>query len=1275
MRVLLLILLLLFSACSQKNSKAKVSFSKLGFLANATNYHGGIKIWGVESGKSLAFSISMMGEGDLKQIDLPIGSWDFYAVGWDGNGAGSSNLYEGVVKCGRATKTLAAADESIYITLSSVSCGDYFSYPGYVDVNSEFLPLELISCNSAITAGPSNNCASALLGLARSYRVAMPDFLPSPLYTTSDTGRPYTFPFESRCIVDGDGDSRALSGVKIPQGTFAMSPLVVGIASYSSNDCSGVPLSKRTFYKNLMVPDPVATHASISVSATHTRVFLEDIFPSADLPTSLEFTSFPTNITTGYNFGFGIQLKKVDGSNYVGSSNYIVALSAHSSPVTCTGSISGTLGGTITQNTTSGVASYSGLNYTYSEPVYIKAIVTGPGSVNFGVCSPTSITFSSASSAHHLAWGTIPPISAVVGTAMPAFSVRVEDISNIQDNSATNIIDLFACSDPGCTACTAAPLNNASATAATGLATFSSRYFTSSGSYYLKAYATGLIHACSSQITVSASGGPDHIEFVDLPSNVNDYTAFTFKVATKDAGGGLWVTSSRNIQLSFYNTAGCIGGVPSGTFSGSTNLATSSGVATFTSSMFDMNSDLLTGGRGEFYIKAQNLTETAQTACRKVIVSSCPQNYVYVNANPLMGTFSDFCVAKYEMKDNATIATSTPSNTPWVNISISDAEAKCLAIGQHLISNQEWMTLARAVEYDPTNWQSGAIDTGALHHGHSHGTTPTMQSANEDDFYSCAYTTDTPLLFSLCGDAGAQRRTLNLPEGEVIWDFAGNADEWIDWDLHASGINMAYLNGATLNNSTFANAIATAPSLALNHFKFTPSKSSWNHTTQGVGMINTSAVYANAYAARGGNYQDGLLWGAGIYTLDFMTDSPTSTNSTTGFRCAYTPTYPINNASSHTPFAQDLSGATVDDGGSAIALAHDGRLVVATNVSNNLGYSSGVISFFNRVPSVSYSSGFNIGWNDSFNQVVNDLLVDDSGMVISVGRTDEAALLNDIAIWRHQPNGTPGWSVILNAANHNGLQGFGQINGGDQEAHAVILDWEKNVLAVGTAFNGVSDDLPTLWKVSSSGSVIGSAFLTNVAGVATDVAVLSDGNYLVSGYVATGMQLWFVDKTSLSATPLSDGASGYQAHTIIQIPGLDDFFALGTDGADLHIWKFLSNGTFAGTSLDNGFGASGRQVVNLAGVETGYAGVIKNGSLIIAGERVGSNAAFAVKIDASTGVVDASFGDADSSYDGYYIDPNAGSKASDIVQDGMGVLYMVGARPVSGLDTAIWKLK
>ena len=183
---------------------------------------------------------------------------------------------------------------------------------------------------------------------------------------------------------------------------------------------------------------------------------------------------------------------------------------------------------------------------------------------------------------------------------------------------------------------------------------------------------------------------------------------------------------------------------------------------------------------------------------------TCPTGYIPVPGNSLYQT-KDFCVMKYEAKavatsaptvglttpttgyntidDNNTTATtaangravaSVASGYPIANIDQPTAASYCSTAGASLISNAEWMTIARNIEGQLSNWTTGtaastAIGTGGLYRGHSDGTPDTALEAGADND---GYIGTGNSGFSI------ERRTHTLSNGEVIWDLGGNVWEW-----------------------------------------------------------------------------------------------------------------------------------------------------------------------------------------------------------------------------------------------------------------------------------------------------------------------------------------------------------------------------------------------------------------------------------------------------------------------------------------------------------------
>ncbi len=156
---------------------------------------------------------------------------------------------------------------------------------------------------------------------------------------------------------------------------------------------------------------------------------------------------------------------------------------------------------------------------------------------------------------------------------------------------------------------------------------------------------------------------------------------------------------------------------------------------------------------------------------------SCPKGYVLVPGNPDYSTPTpgkDFCVMKYEASKKRLFGGKrkavSAKKVPWVWISRSEAEAACEANGPgyHLITNSEWMTLARNIESTPANWSGGRIGKGVIPRGKSNSYVPSAPSHDENPYFGTSYPDDW-----------THKRTHELSNGEVIWDMAGNVWEWV----------------------------------------------------------------------------------------------------------------------------------------------------------------------------------------------------------------------------------------------------------------------------------------------------------------------------------------------------------------------------------------------------------------------------------------------------------------------------------------------------------------
>lgn len=252
---------------------------------------------------------------------------------------------------------------------------------------------------------------------------------------------------------------------------------------------------------------------------------------------------------------------------------------------------------------------------------------------------------------------------------------------------------------------------------------------------------------------------------------------------------------------------------------------------------------------------------------------ACPNGFITVPGNEKYNT-KDFCVMKYEASDLNGIASSQPNQKPWVDISqtMSETLSKASCDGCHLITENEWMTIAQNVLSVPSNWILGSVGGEYIYSGHSNDQPAKMLSSGSDDsdgYYGIGDETTT-----------SQRRTLTLTNGQVIWDFAGNASEWTSGQTTGGQPGFAdetAYSWKEWNTITINGNLQTIPIPGYGNEE----ASIWS-SRQGVGRL-----YSNAHDdkltgfIRGGDYNSGES--SGVMALD-LSHAPDYRSAMTGFR-------------------------------------------------------------------------------------------------------------------------------------------------------------------------------------------------------------------------------------------------------------------------------------------------------------------------------------------------------------------------------------------------------
>jgi hypothetical protein len=237
---------------------------------------------------------------------------------------------------------------------------------------------------------------------------------------------------------------------------------------------------------------------------------------------------------------------------------------------------------------------------------------------------------------------------------------------------------------------------------------------------------------------------------------------------------------------------------------------------------------------------------------------------------------------------------SVPSGYPITRITQSDAATRCSTVSvngsaAHLMTNNEWMTIARNLEVRDENWTTGTVGSGMMFRGHSDNSIDAALVASSDDSQGYLGTSDSSI------SNPEQKRTMVLSNGAVIWDMGGNA-----WERLADSAQRQYQPIAWDGVTNYANVfgwsefssgvttrfIRTFKAGPLEYDDVAPSDSSYN-SNQGVGSVfhyslsgdSNTTVYSYL---RGGRWSSGI--NAGIFTLG-LDIQPNTTSLNISFRC------------------------------------------------------------------------------------------------------------------------------------------------------------------------------------------------------------------------------------------------------------------------------------------------------------------------------------------------------------------------------------------------------
>ncbi|MFB6159407.1 MAG: hypothetical protein ABEJ95_07185 [Candidatus Nanohalobium sp.] len=263
-----------------------------------------------------------------------------------------------------------------------------------------------------------------------------------------------------------------------------------------------------------------------------------------------------------------------------------------------------------------------------------------------------------------------------------------------------------------------------------------------------------------------------------------------------------------------------------------------------------------------------------------VDVSKTPDRYMDTSG------MSDFYLMKYEARNSGGTPVSKPGVSIYRNINQTQAMKKCRSIGASLVSGRQWMAVAHQAAVNPDNWADGVVGSTISSGGG-------LYSGNTGNSNSVSYNGPNPDP----SQSNATKRTLELANGEKVWDLSGNVWEWtsnsfktLNGKYQSPRVNGNPGNEAwnELNEITSWNGMPSSSG----------TNSTWN-ADQGIGRIylNGDQTYGEGSLGNGEYYnvsavQRGGHWGdgrdAGVFSA-LLHNAPSNTRWTIGFRCAKTP--------------------------------------------------------------------------------------------------------------------------------------------------------------------------------------------------------------------------------------------------------------------------------------------------------------------------------------------------------------------------------------------------
>lgn len=244
-------ILFMFVSCGKSGSTQSVKLKVVsGAMFSSIPNAGGVLVVGRTLDDQNSFSKSIQSDNDV--IDLPKGTWEFFAIAWEGsNGVAVNKNLTGVHRCAYSGLVkIDTEDTAVSFNMSQAACaqavsdGSFVADPSMI-VGNQFKNINFVDCSIIPGTLSSGSCSSTDKGLGKSLRIRYPDIV-----KINGERKIIGAGLVSRCIEESSYYS-AYNFLNIPIGTGENGFIEFTIESFEASGCTGNIKGSRYSHNNL----------------------------------------------------------------------------------------------------------------------------------------------------------------------------------------------------------------------------------------------------------------------------------------------------------------------------------------------------------------------------------------------------------------------------------------------------------------------------------------------------------------------------------------------------------------------------------------------------------------------------------------------------------------------------------------------------------------------------------------------------------------------------------------------------------------------------------------------------------------------------------------------------------------------------------------------------------------------------------------------------------------------------------------------------------------